>query len=76
MKRFNSGFSARLVRNQKLDSPTMIPLVIQHKCELADLRQWFKVERLDLFGSAADGSCATESLTTTIPWTTLPFGAS
>lgn len=35
---------------------TMIEMVTQKKRELADLCQRFKVERLDLFGSAADGS--------------------
>lgn len=33
----------------------MIPLVAQKQNELANLCQRFKVERLDLFGSAADG---------------------
>ena len=33
----------------------MLPLVTQKQCELASLCQRFKVERLDLFGSAADG---------------------
>jgi hypothetical protein len=39
-----------------LGSATMIALVAQKKRELANLCQRFKVERLDLFGSAADGS--------------------
>jgi len=39
-----------------LHSATMIPIVAQKKNELADLCRRFKVERLDLFGSAADGN--------------------
>lgn len=34
----------------------MIPLVTQKKRALANLCQRFKVERFDLFGSAADGT--------------------
>jgi len=34
----------------------MIPLVTEKQRELVSLCQRFKVERLDLFGSAADGS--------------------
>jgi len=33
----------------------MIPLVEQKRADLADLCRRFQVERLDLFGSAADG---------------------
>jgi uncharacterized protein len=39
-----------------LDLPAMIQLVTQKKRELASLCQRFEVERLDLFGSAADGN--------------------
>ena len=39
----------------------MIPLVAQKKFELAGLCQKFKVERLDLFGSAANGDFQPET---------------
>ena len=39
----------------------MIALVVKKKRELAELCQKFKVERLDLFGSAADGDFKPES---------------
>ena len=39
----------------------MIPLVTHKQRELASLCQRFQVERLDLFGSAADGSFRSDS---------------
>jgi uncharacterized protein len=39
-----------------LDLNAMIPQVTQKQRELADLCRRFEVERLDLFGSAADGN--------------------
>lgn len=39
----------------------MIPLVTQKQRELANLCLRYKVERLDLFGSAADGSFDADS---------------
>ena len=39
----------------------MIPLVAQKRRELANLCERFKVERLDLFGSAADGDFKPET---------------
>ena len=39
----------------------MIALVLEKKSQLAELCQRFKVERLDLFGSATDGTFRTAS---------------
>jgi len=57
---FHLGMAAGKIRGKRVaigyDRPKMIALVEQRKDELAALCRQFNVERLDLFGSAADGS--------------------